>query len=145
MVEVDRRIMAVVLTHNAPASLARCLEAVAGQTCPPDAVLVVDNASRPPVEAVPGSTGMPPVRVVRSEINTGPAGGYSRALAEFLGSGFGHAWVLDDDMCPGARLPRAPVVRGPDAPGQGLRLPQVPAAGRLARRVAVVVRLRGVP
>ncbi len=100
MVEVDRRIMAVVLTHNAPASLARCLEAVAGQTCPPDAVLVVDNASRPPVEAVPGSTGMPPVRVVRSETNTGPAGGYSRALAEFLGSGFGHAWVLDDDMCP---------------------------------------------
>jgi rhamnopyranosyl-N-acetylglucosaminyl-diphospho-decaprenol beta-1,3/1,4-galactofuranosyltransferase len=96
---VDPRIMAVVLTHNAPASLTRCLEAIAGQTSPPAGVLVVDNASRPPVTVEPDPT-MPTVRVVRSEINTGPAGGYSQALAEFLGSGFGLAWVLDDDMAP---------------------------------------------
>jgi GT2 family glycosyltransferase len=91
--------MAVVLTHNAPTSLARCLQAIAAQTTPPEAVLVVDNASQPPVVVDPDPT-MPPVRVVRSEVNTGPAGGYSQALAEFLGSGFGHAWVLDDDMAP---------------------------------------------
>jgi len=96
---VDRRIMAVVLTHNAPASLARCLAVIAGQSMPPDGVLVVDNASRPPVVLEPDPS-MPAVRVVRSDINTGPAGGYSQALAEFLGSGFGHAWVLDDDMAP---------------------------------------------
>lgn len=99
MEPVDRRTMAVVLTHNAPASLARCLAAIAGQSTPPDGVLVVDNASRPPVVLAPDPT-MPTVRVVRSEVNTGPAGGYSQALAEFLGSGFGHAWVLDDDMAP---------------------------------------------
>ena len=49
MGDADRRIMAVVLTHNAPDSLARCLGAIASQTLPPDSVLVVDNASRPPV------------------------------------------------------------------------------------------------
>ena len=97
--EDTRQIMAVVLSHNAPASLARCLAAIAAQTTPPEAVLVVDNASWPPVSVAPDPT-MPPVRVVRSEVNTGPAGGYSQALAEFLGSGFGHAWVLDDDMSP---------------------------------------------
>ncbi len=91
--------MAVVLTHNAPSSLARCLTAIAGQSTPPDGILVVDNASRPPVALEPDPS-LPAVRVVRSEINTGPAGGYSQALAEFLGSGFGHAWVLDDDMAP---------------------------------------------
>ena len=36
----ERRIMAVVLTHNAPESLERCLRAITGQTAPPEAVLV---------------------------------------------------------------------------------------------------------
>jgi rhamnopyranosyl-N-acetylglucosaminyl-diphospho-decaprenol beta-1,3/1,4-galactofuranosyltransferase len=98
--QADRRIMAVVLTHNAPDSLDRCIRAIAGQSSPPEALLVVDNASIPPVrlEALPTDT--LPTRVVRSETNTGPAGGYALALGEFVGSGFGHAWVLDDDMHP---------------------------------------------
>ncbi len=96
----ERRIMAVVLTHNAPESLERCLRAIAGQTAPPEAVLIVDNASAPPV-AIGGPNGpFPSVRVVRSEINTGPAGGYAQALGEFITSEFRHAWVLDDDMRP---------------------------------------------
>jgi rhamnopyranosyl-N-acetylglucosaminyl-diphospho-decaprenol beta-1,3/1,4-galactofuranosyltransferase len=98
------RILAVVLTHNAPASLERCQRAIAGQTLPPDALLVVDNASDPPASpgGVPAgvSGGVLPTTVVRSDVNTGPAGGYARALGEFLASGFGHAWVLDDDMVP---------------------------------------------
>jgi rhamnopyranosyl-N-acetylglucosaminyl-diphospho-decaprenol beta-1,3/1,4-galactofuranosyltransferase len=99
----DRRIMAVVLTHNAPDSLGRCLRAIAGQTIPPDSVLVVDNASRPPVSLNEEIGAGLPTRVVRSEVNTGPAGGYAQALAEFLASGFRHAWVLDDDMVPDLR------------------------------------------
>ena len=51
--------------------------------------------------------------MVRSEVNTGPAGGYAQALAEFLASDFRHAWVLDDDMVPGRPLPRATVDGGP--------------------------------
>ena len=45
----ERRVLAVVLTHNAPESLERCLLAIDAQTTPPQAVLVVDNASNPPV------------------------------------------------------------------------------------------------
>jgi GT2 family glycosyltransferase len=98
--EVPRRITALILTHNAPESLARCLRAIAGQTAPPEGVLVVDNASRPPA-TVPGDYPIP-VTLVRSEVNTGPAGGYARGLAEFMASDYLHAWVLDDDMLPEA-------------------------------------------
>jgi rhamnopyranosyl-N-acetylglucosaminyl-diphospho-decaprenol beta-1,3/1,4-galactofuranosyltransferase len=98
--DTDRRIMAVVLTHNAPDSLARCLRAIARQTLPPESVLVVDNASCPPVSLDDPTGARPPTWVVRSEVNTGPAGGYAQALAEFLASDFRHAWVLDDDMVP---------------------------------------------
>ncbi len=95
----DLRIVALILSHNAPESLRRCLEAIGGQSMPPDAVLVVDNASTPPVE-VSASDGAPPVKVVRSELNTGPAGGYAQAFEEFLTSGYDLAWPLDDDMRP---------------------------------------------
>jgi rhamnopyranosyl-N-acetylglucosaminyl-diphospho-decaprenol beta-1,3/1,4-galactofuranosyltransferase len=95
-----RRIMAVVLTHNAPGSLERCLAAIAAQSIPPEAVLVVDNASQPPVARESLAIWSGPTTLVRSEINTGPAGGYHQALACFLESGYLHAWVLDDDMRP---------------------------------------------
>ncbi|MBF6555681.1 MAG: glycosyltransferase [Acidimicrobiales bacterium] len=98
--DVGRRIMAVVLTHNAPESLERCIRAIASQTAPPEALLVVDNASRPSVSVESLAVSTVPTRVVRSETNTGPAGGYALALGEFAESDFGHAWVLDDDMYP---------------------------------------------
>ena len=100
MTEPELSVMALVLTHNAPATLERCLAAIAHQTRLPDAVLVVDNASQPPVTGLEPLAGRVPVRVVRSEVNTGPAGGYAQALAEFLRSEASHAWVLDDDMRP---------------------------------------------
>jgi rhamnopyranosyl-N-acetylglucosaminyl-diphospho-decaprenol beta-1,3/1,4-galactofuranosyltransferase len=100
MQDAARQVMAVVLTHNAPGSLERCLRAIADQTVPPDSVLVVDNASDPPASlGSPLAAGLPGT-LLRSEVNTGPAGGYAQALAEFLSSGFRHAWVLDDDMVP---------------------------------------------
>ncbi len=95
----DRRILAVVLTHNAPDSLARCLEAIAAQSAPPEGVLVIDNASRPPASlgSLPeGISG----EILRSDANTGPAGGYALGLGRFAASDYLHAWVLDDDMLP---------------------------------------------
>ncbi len=100
MGDTERRIMAVVLTHNAPASLDRCIRAIASQTTPPEALLVVDNASRPSVSLESLDALAVPTTVVRSETNTGPAGGYALALGKFVESGFEHAWVLDDDMYP---------------------------------------------
>jgi GT2 family glycosyltransferase len=92
--------MAVVLTHNAPDALDRCLRAIAAQTAPPEAVLVVDNASQPPVALDESLVPTASIRVVRSEVNTGPAGGYAQALGEFVDSDYRHAWVLDDDIRP---------------------------------------------
>lgn len=95
-----RRIVALVLTHNAPQSLDRCLAAIAGQTEAVDQVVVVDNASEPPVEASSLSKSLEPLRVVRSEFNGGPAGGWAFALDHFLADDFTHAWVMDDDIVP---------------------------------------------
>ncbi len=93
-------VMAVVLTYNAPASLERCLLAIAAQTTPPQAVLVVDNASTPPVDPAHFPPGCPPVTLVRSDHNGGPAGGYALALEHFLRASYRNAWVIDDDMRP---------------------------------------------
>src|SRR6202142_3988652 len=92
--------MAVVLTYNAPGSLERCLQSIAAQTTPPQAVLVVDNASDPPVDPDNFPAGCPPVVLVHSDHNGGPAGGYALALEHFLKSEYRHAWVIDDDMRP---------------------------------------------
>ena len=92
--------MAVVLTHNAPDSLARCLTAIANQTLPPVAVLVVDNASAPPVQLETLQAICPQTTLVRSDFNGGPAGGYAIGLEEYLRHDHALAWVLDDDMLP---------------------------------------------
>jgi GT2 family glycosyltransferase len=99
-VTADRSIVALILTHNAPESLQRCLEAIDAQSSSPDAVLVVDNASSPPVGPASWSSPSTSFTVVRSEVNTGPAGGYALAFREFLATDHSHAWVLDDDMRP---------------------------------------------
>ena len=109
--------MAVVLTYNAPASLERCLQSIAAQTTPPQAVLVVDNASTPPVDPASFPPGCPPVTLVHSDHNGGPAGGYALALEHFLKSGYEHAWVIDDDMRPDPDcLERLWVVAAKDPP-----------------------------
>ena len=90
----------MVLTHNAPESLGRCLNAIAGQSDRPAEVLVVDMASSPPVDAALGQDTGIPVRVLRSDENLGPAGGWALAFAEFLETPHSYAWVMDDDMVP---------------------------------------------
>jgi rhamnopyranosyl-N-acetylglucosaminyl-diphospho-decaprenol beta-1,3/1,4-galactofuranosyltransferase len=89
----------MVLTHNAPASLNRCLSAIAGQTDSPARVLVVDMASDPPVDSLALDVSIP-LTVCRSDENLGPAGGWALAFNEFLDSPYSYAWVMDDDMVP---------------------------------------------
>lgn len=98
--ELAATTVAMVLSHNAPQALARCLAAIDAQTSPPAAVLVVDNASTPPVVKRRRRAGTVPVRVVRSEENGGPAGGWAIAFGEFAKGDAELAWVLDDDMVP---------------------------------------------
>jgi rhamnopyranosyl-N-acetylglucosaminyl-diphospho-decaprenol beta-1,3/1,4-galactofuranosyltransferase len=96
----ERRIVALVLTHNAPQSLGRCLAAIDAQTEVPDEVLVVDNASQPPVVASLLPRSGRSWQVIRSEVNGGPAGGWAIALRQFLANDFTHAWLMDDDIVP---------------------------------------------
>jgi rhamnopyranosyl-N-acetylglucosaminyl-diphospho-decaprenol beta-1,3/1,4-galactofuranosyltransferase len=94
-------VLAMVLTYNSPDTLAHTLEALGGQTRLPDAVLILDNAGTPPAEMVTQEWRRPSeldVRVVREAENSGPAGGWARALEEFLRSPFDLAWILDDDI-----------------------------------------------
>ncbi len=94
------QIAALVLTHNAPQALARCVTAIAAQTTQPSELVVVDNASTPPVVAGALPAGGIPVRVLRSEVNLGPAGGWAIALRDLLAGDVGHAWLMDDDIVP---------------------------------------------
>ena len=80
-----RRIVALVLTHNAPQSLARCLAAIDAQAEPPEEVIVVDNASQPAVDASYSLRRRSSLRVIRSDVNGGPAGGWAIALRSLLG------------------------------------------------------------
>jgi GT2 family glycosyltransferase len=98
--EKTPRFVALVLSHNAPKALARCLAAIDAQTTRPDEVVVVDNASRPPVEAAEFAALTTPVRVVRSDLNLGPAGGWAIALRDFLAGDGTLAWLMDDDIVP---------------------------------------------
>jgi hypothetical protein len=96
--ELGPSVVALVLSHNAPRALARCLEAIAAQTVPPGAVIVVDNASDPALRIT--AVGSLPVSVVRSDTNLGPAGGWAIAFEELLAGSDEFAWVLDDDIVP---------------------------------------------
>ena len=94
------QIVALVLSRNAPQSLARCVSAITAQTRRPVGIVVVDNASSPPVEAVALPSDGLPIRVIRSDANLGPAGGWAIALRDFVAGGNTHAWVMDDDIVP---------------------------------------------
>ena len=94
-------VLAMVLTYNSPDTLAHTLQALSSQTRLPDAVLILDNAGTPPAETVTREWTRPSdldVRVQREAENSGPAGGWARALEEFLSSRFDLAWILDDDI-----------------------------------------------
>jgi GT2 family glycosyltransferase len=90
--------LAIVLTFDSRAALARCLTAIAAQTHPPDEVLVVDNASAEPVDDLVGAAAN--ARLLRLPENVGPAGGSAAGLTEFLASGHEYAWLIDDDCVP---------------------------------------------
>jgi GT2 family glycosyltransferase len=92
------RCRAIVLTFDSRLALARCLDALTVQTHPLDEIVVVDNASRVPVDDLVART--PRARLLRLPENAGPAGGYAAGLTDFLASGDARAWLVDDDCVP---------------------------------------------
>ncbi|MHB1613271.1 MAG: glycosyltransferase [Actinomycetes bacterium] len=100
------RVLAIVLTFNAPEALGQAVRGIAAQGELVGHTLVVDNASRVPVDVgqLAEATGLRPgsLEVLRLPENTGPAGGHAAGLARFLELGeYTHAWVMDDDVAPG--------------------------------------------
>ena len=91
-------IIAVVVTHNRPDELKMVIQALKKQTFLLARILVVDNASLlPACEVLAGFSG---VDIIRSEKNTGGAGGFAFALDEALKLGSDWVWMMDDDAVP---------------------------------------------
>ncbi|MDR0595054.1 MAG: glycosyltransferase [Bifidobacteriaceae bacterium] len=94
------RIVAVVVAHDRRELLVGTLDALAGQTRPAEAVLVVDNASSD------GSGELAAAHPAVSEVlaltrNTGGAGGFCAGLAHALMTLAPDAiWLMDDDTAP---------------------------------------------
>ncbi|MEU9021870.1 glycosyltransferase [Actinomadura sp. NPDC048394] len=101
------RVVAVVVTYNRRDLLAEALTALGGQTRPPDAVIVVDNASADGTPAMVRDR-FPGADLVELAGNTGGAGGFAAGLARALEPGAAAdpdaepdlIWLMDDDTVP---------------------------------------------
>jgi GT2 family glycosyltransferase len=94
------RVVAVVVAYNRRDLLAQALDALAAQSRPLDAVLVVDNRSDDDsaVVAAEHPVGATVLELAR---NTGGAGGFAAGVAHAVESlGADLLWLLDDDTIP---------------------------------------------
>jgi rhamnopyranosyl-N-acetylglucosaminyl-diphospho-decaprenol beta-1,3/1,4-galactofuranosyltransferase len=96
--QTDARVLCLVLTFDAPASLRTCLDSLDAQTLTPDGVIVVDNASPIGIDDIVAE--FRTARVERLAENRGPAGGHAAGLRAFLEGDAEFAWVMDDDCRP---------------------------------------------
>ena len=98
------KIAAVFATMNRAQTAVACVEALAGQTRPPDLVVVADNVScDETVSALKGMGALPfPLKVIEMPDNRGNAGGVEVAMDHAFGQGMDAVWILDDDSFPRA-------------------------------------------
>lgn len=92
-------VCAVIVTYNRRALLAEAIAAVLSQTRPPDAVLVVDNASTDGTAQMLAE-GFPDVSVLALENNQGGAGGFHEGVKRAHTDGHQYLWLMDDDTIP---------------------------------------------
>lgn len=91
------RFGAFVITYRRPDALRRTLEALLGQTRPPDRVLVIDNGGGG-ARAVAAALGNGALETVVAGENLGPAGAAKMGFAHLAADGCEWiAWVDDDD------------------------------------------------
>lgn len=93
---------AVVVTYNRQALLARCLDALEGQSVPPGCILVIDNASTDDTAAFLARRAQPGGRIAyrRMPANLGGAGGFAEGIRQATVAGAGWIWLMDDDAEP---------------------------------------------
>ncbi len=91
--------VAVVVTYNRRELLLESLTALLGQSRPPDAVVVVDNASTDGSgDAV--REAFPAVRLLALTVNTGGAGGFAAGIRAAQELDADAIWLMDDDTVP---------------------------------------------
>jgi GT2 family glycosyltransferase len=93
------RVAAVVVTYHRPAELRLVIEALLGQTRPPDRIVVFDNGG-PVAAAEVLREWAGRIDIVRSPANLGGAGGFAGGLRRALDHGADWAWLMDDDAVP---------------------------------------------
>jgi rhamnopyranosyl-N-acetylglucosaminyl-diphospho-decaprenol beta-1,3/1,4-galactofuranosyltransferase len=97
---MTERVAVVVVTYNRADLLAGMLDGLGAQTRPPDAVLVVDNASTDHTREVLASRDDLPLEPIHLADNTGGAGGFHHGVREAHARGFDRIWLMDDDIVP---------------------------------------------
>ena len=130
------RVFAVVVTHDRPALLNRCVQALANQNTPPAQILIVDNGSDPAVAHRADA------RILRLGSNLGPAAGYAAGIRAALAAGADHVWLMDDDAVPQTQDCLARLLRTQAIADSALTCPLVRDIAD-ARRLAFPIRQRG--
>lgn len=100
---MNTRITALVVTYNRKALLSRCLQALAGQTRPPDEILIVDNASTDGTLDWLDTSGWldrSGVSLLALPDNTGGAGGFAAGITHAMEGETNWVWLMDDDAEP---------------------------------------------
>jgi len=92
-------VIAVVVTHRRPESLARSLQAICSQTRAPDGLIVVDNDCDSQVRDLVAGQAVPNT-YVGSHRNLGGAGGFALGMLHALAQGADWVWLADDDGRP---------------------------------------------
>ena len=94
-------VAAFVLTRNRKVLLGECVRGLLEQTHPVDEVIVLDNASDDGTREHLESEGLlDRITYVRSDENTGGAGGYRRGVELLQATGCDWLWLMDDDAEP---------------------------------------------
>ncbi len=120
------KVVAVIPTFNRSTRLGECLEALAAQTRPVDAVVVVDNASTEPIRASLEQGSYPfPVGYVRIESNTGSAGGFAAGVTVAIAEGADWVWIQDNDGVAHPDCLQRLLGEAAGVPGAALLAPQV--------------------
>jgi len=128
----------VVVTYNRADLLAPMLEGLRRLERPPEAVIVIDNASTDHTGDVLAQAHVPGLQVVRSAQNLGGAGGFHLGLKTAYDQGFDRIWLMDDDVVPAPDC--LTVLLAQDEPC--LAAVREDSAGRLVEKAAVRFDLR---
>ncbi len=138
--DIVAKVFAIVVTHNRPVLLARCLAALAGQDRRPDAVIVVDNATEQALEPIVLTHSR--ARLLRFAHNQGPAAGFAAGIRAALAGGATHVWLMDDDGAPAGRSCLARLLDVAARQGSALTCPLVHNVDA-PERLAFPIRQRG--